>query len=89
MAEKKTESKTEPELDLRIFYKASGCPVSKVHLENPEHQALLEQAIAAPSISHAAISEVLWDKWQVQLTGDSIGRHRAYPQKCSCKNIPK
>lgn len=89
MAEKKTESKTEPELDLNIFYKASGCPVSKVHLENPEHQRLFEEAINTHSISHAAIAEVLWDKWQVQLSGDALGRHRAYPQKCSCKSIPK
>ena len=85
MAEKKTES----ELDLNIFYKASGCPASKVVLDNPAHQALFEQALAAPTISHAAISEVLFDKWGVVLSGDAIGRHRSSPQKCSCRNIPK
>ena len=46
MAEKKLESP----LDMNVFYKASGCPLSKVKLENPEHQKLLEQAIVTSSI---------------------------------------
>lgn len=81
--------KPEVELDLRIFYKASGCAVSKVALDNPEHQALFEQALAATSISHAAISEVLFDKWGVVISGDAIGRHRSNPQKCACRSLPK
>ena len=83
------EKKTEPELDLNIFYKASGCPVSKIKLDNPDHQGLFESALDTQTISHAAISEVLYEKWGVVLTGDSIGKHRAHPQKCSCRNIPK
>jgi len=83
------EKKTEPKLDIGIFYKASGCAVSKLQLENPEHQALFEQAISTLTISHAAISEVLYDKWGVGISGDAIGRHRANPQKCACRSIPK
>ncbi len=81
--------KAEPELDMSIFYKASGCPLSKVKLDNPEHQALLERAIATPTISHSAIVDVLWDKWGVKVGKETVAGHRATPQKCSCRSLPK
>ena len=74
---------------MSIFYKASGCPLSKVRLDDSSHQALLEQAIAAPSISNAAIADVLFEKWGISVSADTVGKHRMNPQKCSCRNIPK
>lgn len=83
------EKKIEPEVDLSMFYKESGCTVSKVHLENPEHQAVLEQALATRTISSSAISDILFEKWGVSVSHDTVAKHRSTPQKCACRNIPK
>jgi hypothetical protein len=79
----------EPELDLSIFYRASGCPVSKVKLESPEHQALFEKALTTLSISHSAIVDVIYEKWGVEISKDTMRKHRITPQACSCRSIPK
>ena len=84
-----TAKQVEPELDLSIFYKASGCPLSKVKLENPEHQALIEQAIATTTVSASAISDILFEQWGVSVGKDTVIKHRSNPQKCSCRLIPK
>ena len=84
MAEKKPEA-----LDINIFYKASGCPVSKVKLENPEHQALFEQALNTSTISGSAIADILFEQWGVSIGKDTVLKHRSNPQKCSCRSIPK
>ncbi len=82
---------TKEKLDMSIFYKASGCKLSQIKLENPEHQALLEQAIATPVsiISNQGIVDVLYERWQVSIGKDVVNNHRAVPQKCACRNIPK
>lgn len=83
-------SKVEPKLDISIFYKAAGCPISKVKLENPDHQKLLEDALAdIARVPHQAIRDVLIDQWGIGISRDTIANHRSIPQKCSCRNIPK
>jgi len=83
-------AKPEEKLDMRIFYKAAGCPVSKVKLENPEHQALFEAALADTArVPSPAISDVLLTQWGISISRDTVNNHRSNPQKCSCRNIPK
>ena len=83
------EKKTESSLDMKIFYKASGCPLSKVELDDPAHQALLDQALGTATISASAISDILLDQWGISIGKDTVLKHRNIPQRCSCKNIPK
>lgn len=82
---------TEPELDMSIFYKASGCKLSQIKLDNPAHQALLEEAIAAPVsvVSSRGITDVLSERWGISISADVVNQHRSTPQKCACRNIPK
>lgn len=82
-------AKEPEELSINIFYKASGCPLAKVKLDDPKHQALLEEAINTQTISHSAIADVLWDVWGIKVGKDTIAGHRSKPQKCSCPSLPK
>jgi hypothetical protein len=83
-------TKSEPKLDMSIFYKAAGCPLSKVQLDNPDHQQLLDSAIAdVARVPHQAIRDVLLEQWGIGVSRDTIANHRSTPQKCSCRNIPK
>ena len=82
-------AKTEKKLDLSIFYTESRCPLGKLRLENPEHQKLIEDAIATPTISHQAIARVLLDEWNISISPDTVNKHRSTPQRCACRNLPK